>query len=196
MKARIVGAVVWVLAVVAFGATPAIVPRPVTLQTRAGVFTLCPSQIIPGAPAQAPTKILVDTNSLETGQYLAGMLFKSTGYQFEIAPNPGSNAVKRCILLTTVNALTNLGPEGYELTVAPDSVVIRANQQAGVFYGVQSLLQLLPPQILGSQPVQSVPWQAPCVFIQDTPRFPWRGWMLDSVRHFFTKDEVKRLLDA
>jgi hexosaminidase len=197
MKERIIGVVVWMCVVTGFGAaTPAIIPRPQTLTTRAGTFTLCPSQLIPGAPAQASTKILVDSSSQETAQYLAGMLFKSTGYQFPIATNSGSNAVKRCILLTTVNASTNVGVEGYELTVNPDSVVIRANTQGGVFYGVQSLLQLFPPEILAPKPAQGVTWSAPCVFIQDAPRFSWRGWMLDSVRHFFNKDDVKRLLDG
>jgi hexosaminidase len=61
---------------------------------------------------------------------------------------------------------------------------------------VQSLLQLLPPEILSPRPVTGIAWTAPCVYIQDTPRFPWRGWMLDSVRHFFNKDEVKVLLDS
>jgi hexosaminidase len=82
------------------------------------------------------------------------------------------------------------------LTVATNSVVIRAPASAGLFYGVQSLLQLLPPEILSPKPVSGVPWIAPCVYIKDSPRFPWRGWMLDSVRHFFNKDEVKKFLDS
>jgi len=61
---------------------------------------------------------------------------------------------------------------------------------------VQTLLQLLPPQIYAARPATGVPWTAPCVYVQDWPRFPWRGWMLDSVRHFFTKDEVKKLIDS
>jgi hexosaminidase len=188
----------WVLALVAeaaSGATPAIIPLPQQMQTRPGAFTLCPAQPIPGPAAQAMTKILVDGASQHNGQYLAALLLKSTGYQFEVRTNAGLSAVKGAIVLTTVNALTNLGAEGYELTVAPDSVVIRAPAQAGVFYGVQSLLQLLPPQILAPRPVQSVQWTVPCVYIQDQPRFAWRGVMLDVVRHFFTKDEVKRVLD-
>ncbi len=92
--------------------------------------------------------------------------------------------------------MPSLGAEGYELTVAPDSVVIRAPAAAGAFYGVQSLLQLLPPQVLSRRPVSGVQWTIPCVYIQDAPRFPWRGWMLDSVRHFFSKDEVKQFLDT
>jgi hexosaminidase len=74
--------------------------------------------------------------------------------------------------------------------------VIRAPGGSGVFYGVQSFLQLLPPQIFAQQPVTGVPWTAGCVYIQDQPRFAWRGVMLDVSRHFFTKDDIKHVLDG
>ena len=176
--------------------TPSIIPRPVTLQNRPGIFALCPSQPYPSAPAHALMQILVDGASQPTGQYLAAALFKSTGYQFQLATSSATNAVKGAILITTANALQTLGAEGYELTVAPDSVVIRAPAQGGTFYGVQSLLQLLPPQVYSPRIVSGVAWVAPCVFIQDQPRFSWRGVMLDVARHFFNKDEVKQVLDA
>ncbi|EEF60520.1 beta-N-acetylhexosaminidase [Pedosphaera parvula] len=183
-------------AATAFATSPALIPLPQQMVLQTGTFTLCPAQLIPGAPAPAVTKILVDTASRETGEYLAAQLFKSTGYRFEIATNSGAAPVAGTILLTTNSALAILGVEGYELTVATNSVVIRAPASAGVFYGVQSLLQLLPPEIFSPRPVVGVPWTIPCVYIQDAPRFPWRGWMLDSVRHFFNKDEVKEFVDA
>jgi len=185
-----------VFAASALAAPPALIPLPQVLQTNAGSFTLCPPQVIPGAPAPAPTTLLVDGAGRETAEYLATLLFKSTGYRYQIATNSGVAAVPQAILLTTNSALTNVGSEGYELTVSNNSVVIRAPTTAGLFYGAQSLLQLLPPEIFSLQPVTGVPWTIPCVYIKDWPRFPWRGWMLDSVRHFFTKDEVKRFLDA
>src|SRR5215472_8508445 len=177
-------------------ANPAIIPLPQQMQVRAGIFTLCQSLLIPGGSARATTKILVDSSSLETGQYLTGMLSRSTGCQFALATNGAAGPIRGAILLTTVNAIAGLGAEGYELTVAPDSVVIRAPSQAGLFYGVQSLLQLFPPQILSLQPVSGVAWVAPCVYVQDQPRFPWRGVMLDVSRHFVDKQEVKRILDG
>ena len=176
-------------------ATPALIPLPVQMQNRPGFFTLCPSVAVAGVPQRATRTILVDNSSLPTGQYLANMLARSTGYQFAILTNNTAGPVRGAVLLTTVNAMA-LGAEGYELTVAPDSVVIRAPQQAGLFYGVQSLLQLLPPQILSPQPVTGVAWTAPCVYIQDYPRFSWRGVMLDVARHFFDKQEVERVLDG
>jgi hexosaminidase len=187
----------FLFAVSAFAAAPALIPLPQTvIQTNAGSFTLCPPQIIPGAPAPSPTPILVDAAGRETAEFLATTLFKSTGYRFQISTNSGQLAVPQAILLTTNSALTNLGSEGYELTIATNSVVIRAPTSAGLFYGVQTLLQLLPPEIYSARPITGVPWTAPCIYIQDWPRFSWRGWMLDSVRHFFNKDEVKQFIDT
>ena len=174
----------------------AIVPQPVQVQLLPGTFTLCPQIPLTNAPAYSLTKILADPASMEIAQYLAATLFKSTGWQFPLGTNSDSLAVRGAILLTTTDAHAALGSEGYELTVAPDSVVVRAPGQSGVFYGVQSLLQLLPPQIFAQHPVAGVPWTIPCVYIQDQPRFPWRGAMLDVSRHFFNKDEVKQVLDA
>ena len=181
----------------AFAASPALVPLPqILVQTNAGSFTLCPAPVIPGASSPAPTAILVNSAGRETGEYLAAVLFKSTGYRFQVGTNSGAAPVPQAILLTTNGALATLGAEGYELTVATNSVLVRAPASAGLFYGVQTLLQLLPPDIYAPRPVSSVTWTSPCVYIQDWPRFSWRGCMLDPVRHFFNKDEVKQLLDT
>lgn len=188
--------IIWLLTGAAgFAAGPALIPQPVTMQVRTGAFTLCPQTLI-GAPGLPATTILSDNNSLPTAQYLAASLSRSTGYLFPSGTNSAGLAVRNAILLTTNNALPSLGSEGYELTVAPDSVVIRAPTQTGLFYGVQSLLQLMAPQAYAQRPATNVQWTIPCVYIKDFPRFPWRGWMLDSVRHFFTVDEVKKLLDS
>src|SRR6266704_3202151 len=177
-------------------AGPAIIPQPVQVQVHPGTFTLCSGVTVAGAPAYTSTTILSDAGSLQTAQYLVGVLFKSTGWQFPLGTNVSGLPVRGAILLTTSNANLALGSEGYELTVAADSVVIRAPGQSGVFYGVQSFLQLLPPQVFAQRPATNVQWTAGCVYIQDQPRFPWRGVMLDVSRHFFTKDEVKHVLDA
>jgi hexosaminidase len=199
LKFRLAGLFFLLPGVFALAAPPALIPLPQVLQINSGSFTLCPPQVILGAPAPAPTIILVDGAARETGEYLAMTLFKSTGYRFQVTSNSGVAAVPQAILLTTNNALSSLGSEGYELTVATDSVVIRAAGAAGLFYGAQTFLQLLPPEIYSPRPVNSPGpggWTLPCVYVQDWPRFAWRGWMLDSVRHFFNKDEVKVLLDT
>lgn len=198
---RIISGVVFFLTVLAgpignAATVPSIIPLPQEMQLRPGVFTLCPPLSL--TPAAHPlVKIYTDPVSQSTGEYLAEKLYKSTGQQFVVAPATGSLPIRDGILLTTVNANTNLSSsEGYELTVAPDSIVIRGPTTAGVFYGVQSLLQLLPPQVFASQPQSNVVWTVPCVYIFDQPQFPWRGVMLDVARHFFTKDQVKQVLDA
>lgn len=181
----------------ALAGTPAIIPLPQEIQTRPGVFTICPSHPPSAAQGHPLVKIFTDPVSQPTGQYLAEQLYKSTGWQFVVAATSTNGLpVRDGVLLTTVAANTNLGVEGYELTVAPDSVVIRAPGEAGVFYGVQSLLQLLPAQIYSPLPVTNAVWTVPCVYIYDQPQFPWRGAMLDCARHFFGKQAIKQLLDT
>lgn len=189
-------ALVSLSAIMPVTAAPAIIPQPVLLQASNGVFTLCAASPAPGAPTEAAVRIYADPTAHGSSDYLASLLFQSTGQRFAVLPATNGAAVGGGILLTTANALSGLGAEGYELTVATNSVVVRAPAAAGVFYGVQTLLQLLPPEILSPSPVTNVTWTAPCLYVRDQPRFLWRGWMLDVGRHFFTKDEVKRMLDV
>jgi hexosaminidase len=164
---------------------PAVIPQPQKMELRDWKFQLT-----------ADTRIVADSASRATAKFLTGGLRPATGYPLEVGTRHfGSAAVPGGILLTTKNANTNLGPEGYELTVASNFVVIRAPTQAGLFYGVQTLFQLLPPEIYSSNRVSNVAWQIPCVQIEDWPRFPWRGFMLDVSRHFFNKAEVETFLD-
>ncbi len=115
-----------------------------------------------------------------------------TGYAVSLtAKNP--NASIRFILNKTSDQA--IGNEGYSLVVSPNSVLIKANQPAGLFYGAQTLMQLLPPQIESKTLVKNQSWKAPCVDIMDYPRFAWRGLMLDVSRHFFTVDQVKEFID-
>jgi hexosaminidase len=81
-----------------------------------------------------------------------------------------------------------LAPENYELTVDANGVAVRGGDGAGLFYGTQTLLQLLPPRATGAVPV-------PFVRITDKPAFGWRGSMLDVARHFFPVEFVKKYID-
>jgi hexosaminidase len=189
IKKSLASSVVFFLATTAFAADtnlPAIIPLPQQMELRAGVFRLAPD-----------TKIVANFASRQTARQLAARLRKATGYPLEVGVKWGANrTVPNAILLTTASTNTNLGAEGYELIVASNSAVIRAPTQAGVFYGAQTLLQLLPPEIFSSNVVRDVDWQMPCVQIEDWPRFKWRGLMLDVSRHFFSKSEVEAILDA
>ncbi len=88
-----------------------------------------------------------------------------------------------------VTDATGRASESYRLTVSPDGVAISSTAEAGLFYGVQTLLQLLP----GAQTVE--PIMIPALNISDSPRFAYRGLMLDISRHFFGPEEIKRHID-
>jgi hexosaminidase len=169
------------------GSPPAVIPAPQKVECGEGTFQL-----------GANSRILVDRASRETGEYLAERLRASTGYPLKVHIVGNTASEKRNlgnIILTTHDAQAALGAEGYQLSATANEVVIHAPNQAGLFYGVQTLLQLLPAEIFASKPVQGMAWTVPVVQIEDTPRFKWRGLMLDVSRHFFTKAEVKEMLD-
>jgi hexosaminidase len=164
-----------------------LIPQPVSLQTSPGVFQLRPS-----------TKIVlaVDTPEVRrTGEYLQKTLEASTGYTLKIVSGRPDSTAGGVIVLSLVAGKADGQPEGYELKMTPPLVVsIQAPAAAGIFYGVQTLLQLFPPEILSAQK-RDVAWVAPCVQITDYPRFAWRGVLLDVSRHFFSKQYVERYLD-
>lgn len=159
-----------------------LIPLPQKVQRLDGDFTLTDQ-----------TRIYADWHSRATAKLLAQRLRQSTGYPLKIHWS-FFGAPADSILLTTRHASRHLGAEGYELDVTAKAIVIRAPTQAGLFYGSQTLLQLFPPDIFCTNVVQE-PWSAPGVQIEDWPRFPWRGLMLDVSRHFYNKSEVEAVLD-
>ncbi len=141
------------------------------------------------------TLIRVDSGDAavaRVGEYLAEFLAAPLGRRLAVVR--GGEAGRGEIRLAGGGAAA-LGEEGYELTARPDAVTIRARTAAGVFYGVQSLLQLLPVEVFGDTPAGGVAWALPCVQIEDRPRFPWRGMMLDVSSHFFPVEFIKRWID-
>jgi hexosaminidase len=139
--------------------------------------------------------ILVDSGNAEvarTAEQLAALLRPSTGFVIPIA---SSGAPVRRAIALRLSTDAALGPEGYRLTVSVDSVRITAYTPAGLFRGVQTLRQLLPPQIESHMKLGEMAWMVPAVTISDWPRYSWRGAMLDVARHFFTVREVKQYVD-
>ena len=90
----------------------------------------------------------------------------------------------------------SLPAEGYELNVDGEGLEVRASQFPGFLYALQSLEQLLPAAVYGTEPAPDAAWEVPCVKIADAPRFAYRGMHLDVARHFFSVDEVKRYIDV
>jgi len=157
-----------------------IIPQPVELQLLKGEFTLKGSA-------------LISYNSTECRQ-VAEMLMKklnvATGFTLKIQQG------KKGMIQLNINESSDnrFGNEGYTLISTSKGVIISANQPAGLFYGMQTLLQLFPKEI-ESKAVVKIKWAVPAVSITDYPRFGWRGLMLDVSRHFFTKEEVKSYID-
>ena len=90
----------------------------------------------------------------------------------------------------------SLPAEGYELNVDGEGIEVRASQFPGFLYALQSLEQLLPAAVYGTEPAPDAAWEVPCVKIADAPRFAYRGMHLDVARHFFSVDDVKRYIDV
>src|SRR5437773_8653687 len=141
-------------------ATPAfpnvVVPVPVSETANGATFTLTSSATIA-------------TDVADVGNYLAGILRASTGYAVPVTVG-GSGT----ITLSLSGAPASVGAQGYQLTLTGTAVTVQANQPAGLFAGVQTLLQLLPPAVM-SPTVVSGPWTAPGGTILDYPRFGYRG---------------------
>lgn len=134
--------------------------------------------------------ITLDTSNPELvaiARYFNGKIMPATGFEVPVEKH-GKIEFK----LVNDEAL---GAEGYHLLVKHGDVILSANNPAGIFYGVQTLLQMLPPQIKNSQEQKGVEWLIPCADITDKPQFAWRGLMLDVSRHWFTKEEVKKYID-
>ena len=110
--------------------------------------------------------------------------------------NASSGAQASAIDLV-VDAQRTTGVEGYELTISPRRVTLAASTPAGLFYATQTVRQLLPywseyEAVAFPQPQAAT---LPSLRIRDSPRFEWRGAMLDVARHFFSVDDVKRFID-
>lgn len=160
-----------------------IIPEPVNLIRNTGTFEL-PHQVTIKADNNPALKTTI--------AFLKTRLSVPTGSQVAIYPNASTANI---YLQLNKKHDASLPKEGYQLAVTPGSVVIKANEPSGLFYGAQTLVQLFPKEIESNQLVKNIKWEAPCVNITDYPRFGWRGLMFDVARHFFTKEEVKDYID-
>lgn len=163
-----------------------IVPQPVSLQRGSGYFQLDSHTRIVNASADPACKDL--------SNMLLKLLDTPTGLNIQTAAksSAGSGEIR---LILNKSPEKEIGDEGYSLQVTTSAITITANKPKGLFYGVQTLMQLLPPDIESAEKVNGVQWRVPCVNILDYPRFGWRGLMLDVSRHFFSKEFVEAYID-
>ncbi|RZJ86175.1 MAG: beta-N-acetylhexosaminidase [Chryseobacterium sp.] len=161
----------------------AIIPEPVSLMKKAGTFTLPENVSILASKSeglQQSIALLSERIETATGKFVSNVT---------TANHP---TIK--LILNTEND-NQLGTEGYKLNVNPTQIVITANKPAGIFWGIQSLIQLFPVEIESKELTKNTKWKLPCVDVVDYPKLGWRGLMFDVARHFFTKDEVKQFID-
>ncbi len=160
-----------------------IIPEPVQLQKGSGTFVLSNTTqiIIPNDQAGLDKIARIFSDKIKTA---SGITLKRT--------STGDAGIH---LILNQKQDSKLGLEGYSLDVTKERVTIKANTAAGIFYGLQTLTQLLPDEIESKNLVTNVNWQVPAVSITDYPRFSWRGIMLDVSRHFFPKEYVKNYID-
>jgi hexosaminidase len=173
-----------------------IIPKPVSVIEKSGSFSLSPS-----------TTLYSDSDLLSIAHYLQEILNRGTGFNLSIKtpsigilseddPEKLSTQIDNGIVLKISTIDNSLGEEGYRLDISGSTVIISAQYPKGVFYGIQSLRQLFPPEIDARRPgLHKGDWIIPCVSIRDFPRFPWRGYMLDVCRHMIPKDHIFHILD-
>lgn len=167
--------------------TPSIIPEPVSMELGEGEFTVNRS-----------TTILADVSQPEIENIalqLKKTIDSATGFDLAISNSPTDNAISLNLDSDTEAYQNN---EAYYLSATEDQVTIDAPSTDGLFYGIQSLFQLLPAHIYEtdySMVPQNTEWSIPVVKIEDYPRFEYRGMHLDVARHFFPVEFVKRYID-
>lgn len=152
-----------------------LLPLPASMAPGAGFFTLA-----------AGTQVAIDAALPGTPAALRRLLGPATGFAFP----PADESVAEL----RIQRAESLPPEAYRLDISPQAIRIDAACEAGALYALQTLRQLLVPDIYAAQPRAAV-WQLPALQIEDQPRFAWRGMHLDVARHFMPVAFVKRFID-
>ena len=160
-----------------------IIPEPFSVEKQEGYFLL-----------NKNTRLLFESPLKEISNYFCQLIHRATG--LNLIPKPFvSNSSENSICLIIDKSLVNIGEEGYILTINPSHIQIAASTSQGVFYGIQTLRQLLPNEIEDQEFVEGVEWSVPALRIIDYPRFQWRGFMLDVGRHFHDVNTLKHIID-
>lgn len=158
-----------------------VIPVPAEMTQGEGTFTLNKStSIVCAVPEFA-----------QATAYLAAKVKGSTGYDLKLAQTPPTDNY-----ISFEQDSTIADEEGYTLISTPTGVAIAASAPAGAFYGMQTLLQLLPAEIESAAKISGVAWSLPVVTVRDQPRFKYRGIHFDPARHFAGVDFIKKQLDV
>ncbi|HRH37455.1 MAG TPA: glycoside hydrolase family 20 zincin-like fold domain-containing protein, partial [Flavobacteriales bacterium] len=152
---------------------PVLIPKPATLSMGQGYF-----------PLTSAVSIVIDSKELKPeGEFLRAALGRFLPEAPMLLPQ---RTIEGPVINLTTASDKALPVEGYALSITPERIELRGDR-AGIFHGIQTLLQMLPPR--GDEPAIA------CLTITDSPRFEWRGMHLDVSRHFFQVDFVKKYID-
>ena len=155
-----------------------IVPKPLEMKFNQGAFRFTKE-----------TKLVVDKDKAQVLEVLQNKFVSAAGWKLEVV----DTAPSRNFVLLSIDP--SLAEEDYNLQVTDDQVIIKAQGYNGFLYGLETIRQLLPVAIESKSVVTNINWDIPNVEIKDSPRFKWRGFMLDVSRHFFDKNYVLATID-
>ncbi|RYD76050.1 MAG: beta-N-acetylhexosaminidase [Sphingobacteriales bacterium] len=161
-----------------------LIPQPVSLVKGNGSFVF---------PATITIAASNDPDIIKIQNILATQIEAASGKSVQTLVGKKASLLKGISLEVVKDA--SIPKEGYRLRVNAAGVSLTATSASGIFYGVQTLLQLFPKEIESKTAISNVAWKIPFVTIEDHPRFGWRGVMLDVVRHWFTIEQVKDFMD-
>ena len=155
-----------------------IIPMPQNLVQNQGVFKLSSGTSFGATTDEAKT----------VAEFFAAKMRNATGYNISVSDKGD--------ITLTLDAALDVNDEGYTLDVTSEGVTVKAKTPQGLFYGMQSFMQLLPAEIESAEKASGIAWQAPAVSIKDEPRFGYRGVMLDVCRHFIPVEDIKKQIDV
>ncbi|RRB02114.1 beta-N-acetylhexosaminidase [Larkinella rosea] len=164
-----------------------IIPKPAKLEARDGRFSLTGSTTV---------RVPSGHSELQTiAENFIHQFNTASGFTIPIQTASETRSTGSLLSFVSVNE-ASLGTEGYRIDCKPNTITIEAAKPAGFFYAVQSIYQLLPPEIFRSSPATApVNWSIPACRIEDKPRFNYRGLHLDVARHFFPVSYIKKYID-
>lgn len=163
--------------------SPQIIPTPNLQTAKDGKFLL-----------NSQTSIIYNNKlAANKANFLAMQLKKVTGYNIPVS---FSASIKKNSLFISLSQQKNKAKEAYHLSVNTNNIIVNATDTSGIFNASQSLLQLLPAEILGDKKISRANWPIASVFIEDSPRFSWRGYMFDVSRTFYSVNVLKKYMDV
>ncbi len=160
-----------------------IIPTPKSLKEMPGEFRINHQTII-----EYPAN---DARAGEIANDFRTQLGKCSGMNISAATSSSAAGTNRIILKKE----TGMGEEEYKVNVTPQNIIISATTPTGLYYGIQTICQLLPVEIYGNKKAGGAKWNVPCCEIHDAPRFSYRGIMLDVGRYFMPKEFVMKMID-